>query len=54
MVIAAVDHGYVDRQVREPFRRVEAGKAAADDDDAWTVSRGLRFCGLSRSVNSLT
>ncbi len=39
VVIAAVDYGDVDRQVREPFGRVKAGKASADDDHAGAASR---------------
>ena len=40
VMIAAVDHGYIDGQVREAGGRVQAGKASADDDHAGTAARG--------------
>ncbi len=41
VMIAAVDQGHVDGQVREALGRVEAGKASADDDHAGTARRLL-------------
>jgi hypothetical protein len=38
VMIAAIDYRDVDRQMREPFGGVKAGKARADDDDAGTAS----------------
>ena len=50
VVIATVDYGDIDWQVREALGRVQAGKARADDDDAGAVSRRgnarVRGCGL--------
>jgi hypothetical protein len=36
VVIAAVDHGYVDGQMRQAPRGIHAGKSPPDDDDAGT------------------
>ena len=50
VVIAAVDHRDIDRQVPETFGSVKAGEASADDDDAGAMrlgrSGGGRDCGL--------
>ena len=34
MIVVTVDHGHVDRRIRERLCRREAGKACPDDDDA--------------------
>jgi hypothetical protein len=48
VMIAAIDYRDVDRQMREPFGGVKAGKACADDDNAGMVSRrrGAGGCGF--------
>ncbi len=45
VMIAAVDQGYIDGQVRQPGGGVQAGKASADDDHAGPAARLLLVLG---------
>jgi hypothetical protein len=52
VVVAAVDEGDFNGKMGQAFCGVEAGKAAADDDDAGTAEQGLpeRFGQLAHGV----